>query len=288
MAQPMLKNVIIPNPEKLENTERAILKAGAGKIYVLADFDRTLTKAFVDGKSTPSLASVLRDENYLAPGYSQKAKELFAKYHSIEIDPVMSMEEKKKAMRKWWTAHFDLLIKSGLNKKDLESVVESGKIKLREGVLEMLDFLKEHKIPLVILSASGLGGDIIAMFLKKKGRLYDNIYIISNSYKWDNAGRAVGIKKPIIHCMNKDETMIQDFPVFRVIKERKNVLLLGDSLGDVGMVTGFDYDNLIKVGFLNNGEEKALEEYKRNYDVLILNDGSMDYVNKFLKETLHL
>ena len=284
----MLRSTIIPNPKKLENTERVILKAGAGKIYVLADFDKTLTKAFVDGKSVPSLISVLRDGNYLAPGYSQKAKDLFAKYHPIEIDPAIPMEEKKKAMRKWWAAHFNLLIKFGLNKKDIESVVESGKIKFRQGVLEMLDFLKEHKIPLVILSSSGLGRDVIAMFLKKKGRLYDNIYIVSNSYKWDKAGRAVGIKKPIIHCMNKDETMIQDFPAFEAIKERKNVLLLGDSLGDVGMVSGFDYDNLIKVGFLNNEAEKNLEEYKRNYDILILNDGSMDYVNRFLKEMTHL
>ena len=279
----MRQNIIMPNPEGLENIEKAILKAGSEKLYVLADFDGTLTRAFVNGKSRPSLISVLRDENYLAPGYSQKAKGLFAKYHPIEIDPAVPMEEKKKAMREWWTAHFNLLIESGLNKKDLESIVKSGKIRFREGVLEFLDLLKKFKIPLVILSSSGLGRDVIEMFLKENGGLYNNIHIVSNSYKWDKKGKAVGVNEPIIHCMNKDETMVQDFPAFKAIKGRKSVLLLGDSIGDVGMIAGFDYDNLIKVGFLNNETEKNLEEYKRNYDVLILNDGSMDYINKFLK-----
>ncbi|MBU1349747.1 hypothetical protein KJ978_03455, partial [Patescibacteria group bacterium] len=46
----------------------------------------------------------------------------------------------------------------------------------------------------------------------------------------------------------------------------------------------FDYDNLIKIGFLNENVKENLEEYKKNYDVVILNDGSMEYVNDLLNE----
>jgi 5'-nucleotidase len=279
-----MENIIIPDRDKLEKTKENIKKDGLDKIHVLADFDRTLIKAFVDGESVPSLISVLYNQNYLTSEYGSKAQELDKKYRTIEFDPKIPKQEKKKAMYEWWTLHFDLLIKSGLNKKDLKSVVKSGKIKFREGFLEFIDFLKANDIPLVIMSSSGLGCDPIAMCLEREGRLYRNIHIISNSFEWDKNGRALAVKQPIIYGMNKDETLIQDFPaIFEEVKNRKNIILLGDSLDDVGMVTGFDYGNLIKIGFLNDRVGENLENYKKTFDVVITNDGSLNFVNQLLK-----
>ncbi len=282
----MIENIVISNPEELEKSKKSISEAGPDKLHVLADFDRTLTTAFIEGKSVPSLISLLRDGNYLTPDYAQKANKLYAKYHPIEIDPKIPLEKKKDAMLEWWTTHSNLLIKSGLNKKDLKKLVESKKIKFRDGFAGFIDFLKSYEIPLVIMSSSGLGNNLISMFLEKQEKLYDNIYIISNSYEWDKNNNAVGVKKPIIHAMNKDETIIKDFSVFELLKNRKNVLLLGDNLNDIGMVKGFDYDNLIKIGFLNENMEENLEYYKNNYDVIILDDSSMDFVNGLLKEMI--
>jgi 5'-nucleotidase len=135
------------------------------------------------------------------------------------------------------------------------------------------------------MSSAGIG-EVISMVLKKEGRLYDNIYIISNVFTWDKNGNAISIREPIIHAMNKDETEIKNLPVFDLIKNRKNVLLLGDNLEDAGMVKGFDYKNLIKIGFLNENVKENLERYKNNFDVVILNDISLDYVNQLLKEII--
>jgi len=282
----MVERIIISNPKQLQKSKKAISEGGTDKLHIIADFDKTLTTAFVNDKKMPSIISILRDGNYLTPDYGSKANKLYNKYHPIEIDPKIPLEEKKEAMYEWWTIHFDLLIKSGLNKNDLKKVVESRKAKLRPGFTEFIDFLRTHNIPLVIMSSGGLGGDAISMYLKKEGKLYNNIHIISNSYEWDKNNNAIAVKPPIIHIMNKGETMIQDFPVFDEIKDRKNVLLLGDSLGDVGMIEGFGYENLIKIGFLNENTEESLEYYKQNYDVVILNDSSMDYVNDLLKEMI--
>jgi len=276
-----MKNVIIPNKKELEKAKKSILKAGAEKLHVLADFDRTLTTAGV-----PSIMSILRDGTYLTSDYAPRARELYEKYHPIEIDPDIPLEEKKKAMQEWWTIHFDLLIKSGLEKTDLIRVVESDKIKFREGFGDFIDFLKAKDIPLIIMSSSGLGREVISMCLEKNKKLYNNIYIISNSFQWDENGKIIKIQEPIIHVMNKDETSVKNFPVFEKIKDRKNVLLLGDSIGDIGMIKGFEYENLIKVGFLNENMEKNLEEYKKNYDVIVPGDYSMDFINKLLKETI--
>ena len=280
----MEKDIIIQNISNLEDLKKSISEDGIECFHVLADFDKTLTTLFVNGEKVPSLISVLRNGDYLTPDYAQKANQLYDKYHPIEIDPKVPTEEKKKVMNEWWMTHFDLIIKSGLNKKDVENVIKSRKIKLRHGFSDFLNILKENNIPLVIMSSSGLSGDAISMYLKQEEKLYDNIHIISNSYKWDQKGNAIGIKQPIIHVMNKDETAIQNFPAFEIIKNRKNVLLLEDSVSDIGMVQGFDYNNLIKIGFLNENVKENLESFKANYDVLILNDSSLDYINKLLRE----
>jgi HAD superfamily hydrolase (TIGR01544 family) len=280
----MNKNVLIPNPEKLEQIKKGFAQGGTATIHVLADFDRTLTTAFVDGKSLPSLISVLRDGSYLTPDYARKAQALYEKYHSIEIDPKISLSEKKKAMLEWWKTHFALLVSCGLNKSDLERVVASDKVKFRKGTKEFIHALKEKNIPLVIMSSSGLGGDAIRMYLKKAKMLFDNVHIVSNAFEWDEKGNAVRMVEPIIHVLNKDETAIQDFPVFKTIEDRKNVLLLGDSLGDVGMVEGFDYENLIKIGFLNEKIEENIKDYENNFDIVILNDSEMNFVNELLEE----
>ncbi|VAW11969.1 hypothetical protein MNBD_BACTEROID05-607, partial [hydrothermal vent metagenome] len=64
-----MKNVIIPNSDKLKKLKENIADGGAKKLHVLADFDRTLTTAFVDGERRPSIISVLRDGGYLTPDY---------------------------------------------------------------------------------------------------------------------------------------------------------------------------------------------------------------------------
>lgn len=281
-----MENIVISNPAKLEKTKKSIARGGAEKLHLVSDFDRTLTNAFVGGKSVPSIISVLRDGNYLTPDYAQKAQELYDKYHPIEINFEIPLEERKKLMEEWWSTHFELLIKSGLNKKDLERIVESQRVKFRDGFEEFADFLKLHDIPLVIISSSGLGGEIISMYFKKEDKLHDNVHIISNSFEWDKKGKVLGVKKPIIHILNKDEAILRNSPVFESVKNRKNVLLLGDTLDDIGMVAGFDYENLITVGFLNENVEENLERYRQNFDITILNDPSITYVSELLKEMI--
>ncbi len=279
----MVNEVIIANEESLEEKKKKILEDGADKFHVLADFDRTLTKAFFNEKKANTIISHLRNGNYLTEGYAKKAHELFDKYHPIEIATDVKDEEKSKKMNEWWNAHFDLLIKSGLNKSDLEKVVNDESLEFREGVVEFLKFLKEKNILLVILSSSGVG-DTIPMYLEKEGILYNNIHIISNLYKWDGEENAIGVHEPIIHVMNKSEISVKNLPIYGELLKRKNVLLIGDSLGDLGMIEGFDYDNLVSVGFLNESVEENLERYKKNFDVVITDDGSFDWINKFVGE----
>lgn len=280
-----MENVIISNSENLEKIKNKIISEGKDKFHVLSDFDGTLTYDHdVAGKLYPSLISVLRDGDYISKEYAKKAQELAKKYRPKEKEESIPLEERKNLMKSWWSEHFELLKESGLNKKHLEKIIELGIIRLRKGSKELMDYLHKEEIPLVIISSSGVG-EAIEMYLKKENLLYENVYIITNSFNWTKQGKMIDVKKPIIHSLNKDETIVKKFPkVYEKIKDRKNVLLLGNSSGDLQMITGFNYNNLLKIGFLNEDVEKNLENYKSSWDVVITNDSDMNYVNEFIKQ----
>ncbi|MDD3302516.1 MAG: hypothetical protein PHN31_03095 [Candidatus Gracilibacteria bacterium] len=270
----MSKEELVYKDKKVfDNILEKIKVDGFSKLHVLADFDKTLTKAYSKGQIRPSLISVLRSEGYLGEEYSKKAYAEYDYYHKIEIDPNIDFDIKKQEMTNWWTKHLSLLIESGLKKEHLQKVIDSNLIELRDGIKNLLKKFEEFDIPLIIISANGLGTNSIEMYLEKEGFLSKNIKVISNEFFWDDKGNAIGYDDRVIHVFNKDETVLKDYPeIFSLIKDRKNVLLFGDSLGDVGMIEGFSYDNLLKIGFLNEKKEVLFDEYKNAYDLLFLDD----------------
>jgi len=130
-------------------------------LHVVADFDRTLTQSFVNGKETPSLISVLRSEGILGDTYSQEAYKLYDYYHPIEIDPEIDAVARKEKMTQWWESHMQLLINTGISRHHIDDALQKGIIELRDGVSVFLSFLNHHDIPLVIISANALGTDSI-------------------------------------------------------------------------------------------------------------------------------
>jgi 5'-nucleotidase len=258
-------------------------RGGLNNLHVLSDFDRTLTYGAIGGIKTPSIISMLRDGKHLTDEYAAAAHALFEKYHPIEVDPSISLAEKKVAMAEWWRAHNELLVQSGLTKTDLEDIVANGHVRFRAGVPEFLDFLHENEIPLVIISASGCG-DVVRMMFQSIGKDYPNIHFVTNQFECDAAGRVLAAKEPVIHSMNKDETVLAELPeVFAAIKDRKNVILLGDSLGDLGMIEGFDFESLLKIGFLNFDFDAQREIFKQNFDVVLEGDGDFEFVNELVE-----
>ena len=280
--------IIISNKKKFETIKQNFIKDSLSNIHIIADFDGTLTKTNLPGEKFLSIIHLLRSKkyNYLSDDYKQKAEALFAKYHPIEVDSSLDLKFKKQMMEEWWVAHFNLLIESKLKLEYIEKVCMGGDILLKDGCNELFNFLKQNNIPIIIMSASTMG-NANEVYLKYNDCLFDNIYFIANHFIFDDNGFAIDYSRPVIHSLNKDETVIKDFPdVFEKVKTRKNIILIGDGMGDIKMADGFDYNNLLKVGFLHEKQEENMEYYKNNYDVVLLEDNSIDFVNKFLKEII--
>ena len=285
-----MKNLIVSSQKILERKINKIREAGIDSLHVLSDFDRTLTYGVVKDRKRPSLISILRQKDeYLDDDYSKRAKDLFKKYHPYEVSSKLTTKEKKKKMNKWWKTHFDLLSEKGLTIETVKKLSQSKEIILRQGVENFLKTTKEKNLPVIIFSASGCG-EAIKYFFERRELDYKNIYFLVNEFYWNKEGKMVGVKEPIIHSLNKDETVLKDIPnVYNKVKERKNVLLFGDNLEDVGMVDGFNSDIVLKIGFLNQDydQEDRIEEYKNKYDLIVARDGDFNVLRPILNQILN-
>jgi len=279
-----MQEIHIPDEETLKKKIEQIKSDGVNELHIVADFDRTLTKAFVEGQKTHTGIAQIREGKYLTEDYAPRAHALFDKYHPIEISDSIPPEEKNKKMTEWWSKHQELLVECGMDMSIISDIIKKKRIHLREGVLEFLDNLHDGSIPFVIFSA-GIG-ELIEKLFKSEGKLYNNIHVISNFFKFNKEGKVIGYKDKIIHVFNKNEGQLKDSPYYEKVKDRKNVILLGDGLGDLGMIEGLEHDNVIKIGFLNENVDEKLRLYSRKFDVVILHDGTFDYVNELLKKIL--
>jgi len=235
-------------------------------LHILSDFNRTLTTATVWWKKTPSLISVLRDHDFLDEEYSTIAHTYFDQYSPLEQSADHSFEERKVLMHEWRSRHFDLLIEKGLSKEHLHEVTSWGYLQLRPWVKEFLKKTHTLWVPFVIISANGLWAECIRQFLQQKDVLFPNIHIISNEYIWDENRKAIGIHEPIIHSLNKDETTLHEFPFYQEVMERKNILLLWDSLWDLAMSDGFSYESRTTIWFLNDLPDASHDKKKAYSD----------------------
>jgi HAD superfamily hydrolase (TIGR01544 family) len=221
-----------------------------------------------------------------------KFKEWFEYYFPIEHCHVMAKEEKIPHMVDWWNKTNELIIECGITKENLRECVEKAITHLQANCKDFFKSLEHNNIPLLIFSA-GLG-DVIAEWIEFEcgGRLYSNMKIVSNFMIFDETTHKItGFTDPMIHIFNKNESVLMGTDYEKEIERRPNVMLLGDSLGDVDMSgrgPGFHgrIENLLKIGFLNVKVEEFLNTYMDNFDIVLIDDNTFDVPNAILNAIL--
>lgn len=62
-----------------------------------------------------------------------------------------------------------------------------------------------------------------------------------------------GFKGELIHVYNKHDGALRNTDYFKQLKDYSNIILMGDSLGDLSMADGApNVENILKIGFLND------------------------------------
>jgi len=81
----------------------------------------------------------------------------------------------------------------------------------------------------------------------------DSPYLTQNFQRTSFQGVLIGFKGELIHIFNKNEGALCHSEYFNDIRHRHNVLLLGDSLGDLHMADGVEeISTCLKIGYLND------------------------------------
>ncbi|XP_062302476.1 cytosolic 5'-nucleotidase 3-like [Osmerus eperlanus] len=280
---PELSNpsVCMKDPQRVEEILLAMQKAGSNTLQVISDFDMTLTRFAYNGKRCPTCHNILDNSKLISEDCKEKLKELLHTYYPIEIDSTLSAEQKLPLMVEWWTKAHTLLIEQRIRKDWLAQVVQESEAKLRDGFQLFFDHLQEHSVPLLIFSA-GIG-DVLEEVIRQAGVFHPNVKVFSNYMDFDEAGILRAFKGELIHIYNKREGALLNSDHFQELSHRHNILLLGDSLGDLNMADGVhNTENILKIGYLNDKVEERKQSYLNAFDIVLLKDETLEVANAIL------
>jgi cytosolic 5'-nucleotidase 3 len=165
---------------------------------------------------------------------------LHAKYYPLEVDRSLSLEDRIKFMVEWVEQSHAAMLTSGLTRSKLIAAVADANIALRDGHDVLLHHLETLSIPLLIFSA-GIA-DVLEEVFKQHSEapLPQHAHIVSNRMVFnEQSGALESFTEDLFHVFNKQASSIQHAPYFQAdgIDKRHNVILVGDSLGDVHMAT---------------------------------------------------
>ncbi|KAH8849177.1 Cytosolic 5'-nucleotidase 3A [Schistosoma japonicum] len=251
--------VFIKNKKIVEKKLEILATCGNDKLEIVTDFDRTLSKhRHKNGELAPTCYSIFESDPELTETTKSMLVSQRAKYYPIEVDRNLTESEKVPYMLEWWGLAHDAIVECGIHRSTLEKTVKECHLELRDNVDVFFQLLSDYHIPVLVFSA-GLG-DVIELFLRFANVYHDNMpaSIINNG-----------------------------------LPKRPNILLLGDSTGDVHMADGATVDDptgqlgtVLRIGFLNDSVEENLEIYQSLYDIVLVNDATFNIPLKIIQSIL--
>jgi len=271
----------VGNKAAVETKLKAIFEGGCEKLQLIVDFDNTLTRHHKNGNLTDCSWGVMENSPLLPKGYTDKTNALRAKYLPIEMDPNLTVEEKIPHMEAWYKQANKLLQETGIQKDLFSQFVKTSNVEFRDHTKHMLDHLHQAQIPVLVMSA-GLGDILVEVMDAFDVYHRSNTKVVSNFLAYDDTGKVTGIAGEMIHVYNKNESAIHDSEYFQTLKGRDNVVLLGDSIGDLQMANGVENSgNVLKIGFLNTrnnpaAAEKRLSSFLEGFDIVLIDDQTMN------------
>ena len=251
------------NTEKLNK-----ISLNKDNFYVLMDFDRTITKG-----GSISCWNILNYSTLLGPDFIKRRKEIHNRPKPSGDDKIMIEYYQDKFKR-----YLELQEDFNLNDTMIENAVREIPIVFRDYAKDFLKKMYKLKIPVIIISCNIK--NIIEKVLGEHNCYYDNIEIYSNYYDYSEQRNHIYYVTP--YSKNKisfsDETN-------KMIENRKYVILLGDMVEDIKMVSQDKLIDTITIGFLDEdkGIEINLGKYQSNFDVVLTNNSSFEDVMKILK-----
>ncbi|KAJ3091332.1 hypothetical protein HK102_000924 [Quaeritorhiza haematococci] len=267
----------IKDVEAVKKKLQAIVADGTSHVHIISDFDMTLTRYWDNGQRSVSSHGILMRSQKVSANYKQLTQQLYDKYYPIEVSHTVPHEEKVQAMIQWWTKAHEITMEAKISKQDIMEMVKEVPVCFRPQIEEFVKICRDRNIPLLIFSA-GLADVIEQVLTQAKLGPSPNMHVVSNKMTFDSNGVCNGFEDPLIHVFNKNEASLSSTDYFPLIQNRRNVILMGDSIGDLRMSEGLSHDTQLSIGFLNHDKERLLSQYLDAFDIVITDDAPLDFV----------
>lgn len=300
--------VLTRSKKDLDKKLDALRRGGADKLQVIADFDQTLTRfSMADGRRSRSTHGLL-DSQHLSEEFRADLRTVFSQYNPYAMDHA-DHDTKMAYLEEGWRKAHTVLVTHRVTRNDIQKCVEGGTWALRDDFPALLSLLRRASVPLLIFSA-GIA-DVLSAMLRHAldAQAARGVRVVSNRILFDSNGHATGYSEPVIHSMNKGAVALDSHsPVLDlssggdvasgpggdvveewgdVIAGRSNVVLLGDSLGDLQMADGVpDRQTMLSIAFLNDKVAEKEAEFLANFDIVIEGDPSLSFATHFLAPLL--
>ncbi|XP_034475881.1 7-methylguanosine phosphate-specific 5'-nucleotidase-like [Drosophila innubila] len=263
------------DPKLVEKIINEFVCGGPERMQFVSDFDFTITKQRTeDNEPVLSSFGIFNTCKSLPSHYRDETDKLFRKYRPIEIDPNMSTEEKVKYMIEWWTKVSQHTKGFKLDQTEIDQAASKYKSAVRYGTPELFAVLLRLEIPVLVFSA-GLGNSVVSV-LQQANIMHPNVKVVSNFLQYRD-GVLDGFQQPLIHNLNKNETVLNGSEYYELVHTRDHIIVMGDSLGDADMANGVPASShILKIGFLFDHVEANMEKYMNTFDIVLVDDQTMD------------
>lgn len=215
--------------------------------------------------------------------FKTQSQRLFNKYHPIEKDNIMTPEVRNMHMNDWWQQSLDLVIAEKLTIPKLKNCVLGSQLYFRHGIKELFGTMKSSGVHCYVVSA-GLKPIIHQAFTifgrQTEFDLDERLTICSTEEKYSPEGIIDGFKAPIITCANK--YVLFTHARYPTLKPNSNAILLGDLIDDLTITSSLELSNRLTIGMLNSCDTSELENYMKNFDIVIASDGNLIHVAQLL------
>ena len=301
----------------------AVVNGGKHGLFIVSDFDRTLTWGKYSSHGVFQSSPLISDE------FRSRTTALLKKYYPIECDVTVPKEAKYQAMADWIAAVNGIIVDSHISQQLVHDIVEKASREaeaggmLRTGTKELLFTAAKEDIPMSIFSAGVT--PIIGEIIKQETGLSDinktskNISIIANDATWSGDRTIESFVPPLIHSMNKHEIPIEYNEKIKgyldaLLEEERGrgaalpvpprFLVIGDTPSDALMADVMvEYWNshtqypefkpvVLRIGILSKYEpdseetKSVIQEYLLHFDIVVSGDGPLDFVNSIIAQIL--
>lgn len=269
------------DPMKVERIINEFICGGSERMQFVSDFDFTITKQRTeDNIAVLSSFGIFNECKSLPPYFKTESDKLFHKYRPIEIDPHMAIEEKVQYMIEWWTKSAELTSGFPFDQSEIDDIAGKFKSALRDRTHELFGALLRLQIPVLVFSA-GLGNSVVSV-LQQANIMHPNVKVVSNFLQFRD-GLLDGFQQPMIHTFNKNETVLDGSEYYELVHTRDHIIVMGDSLGDADMANGVPASShILKIGFLFDHVEANMQKYMNTFDIVLVDDQTMDVPNALL------